>query len=114
MKIDELTQNDKNMDFKPLDIEKEVQDNVMKVYKFQNAGQMFESGVLLLQTLALAMEHGCNKGYFSKMVDGKQVFYEFNFLGLIEYIKDPNRPVGSTHGVRMKTYDEEKRVDSTS
>jgi hypothetical protein len=58
MKIDELTQNDKNMDFKVLNIKKEVQDEVMEHWKFNNVGQAMEAGILILQTFATAAKQG--------------------------------------------------------
>ena len=101
MKIDELTQNDKNMDFKVLNIKKEVQDEVMEHWKFNDVSQAMEAGILLLQTFATADKEGCKMAYFEKEVEGKRAFYAFNYLGLIEYLKDPNRPEGSTHDVKI-------------
>ncbi len=106
MNINELTQNDKNMDFKVLNIQKEVQDEVMSFWGFENPGQMFEAGVLLLQTFAAAAQQGCRKAYFEKEVDGKPALYSFDYIGCIHYLKDPNRPVGSTHKIEVKPNEE--------
>lgn len=105
MKVDELTAQDKDMDFKPLNIKKEVQDQVMEHWGFKDPGQMFEAGVLLLQTFTEAAKEGCKMAYFEKEVDGKKAYLIFNYLGLIEYIKDPNRPPGSTHEVKKVNYE---------
>lgn len=106
MKADELTAQDKNLDFKPLNIKKEVQDEVMEFWKFENAGLMFETGVLLLQTFTQAAKNGCTSAYFEKiMEDGKRGLFAFDYLGLIEYLKDPNRPEGSTHDVQIQPHD---------
>ncbi len=108
MKIDELTQNDKNMDFKILNIKKEVQDEIMEYWKFDNVGQAFEAGMLILQTFTSAAKQGCKVAYFEKEEDGERGYFAFNYIGLVEYLKDPNRPEGSTHAVQVQPYDKDK------
>ncbi len=102
MKVEELTAQDKNMEFKPLNIRKEVQDEVVEFFQFKEMGHLFEAGILMLLTFAEAAKNGCKMAYFEKEIDGKRAFYAFDFLSLIEYLKDPNRPEGSTHAVTIK------------
>lgn len=102
MTLDELKQNDKNMDFTVLNIKKEVQDEVMTHWKFNNVGQAMEAGILLLQTFAFADKEGCSMAYFEKEIDGKKAYFTFDYRGLIEYLKDPSRSDGSTHSVSIK------------
>ena len=101
------------MDFKVLNIMKEVQDEVMEFFQFTSGGQMFESGVLILQTFAAAAKQGVTKMYFIKEQDGKKLAFTFDFLKLIEMVKDPNRPEGSIHGVTLKTYDNQDKASGT-
>lgn len=110
MKIDELTQNDKNMDFKVLNVKKEVMDEVMEYWKFDNVSHAMEAGILILQTFATAAKQGCKTAYFEKEENGKKGYYAFNYIGLVEYLKDPTRSEGSTHQVQMVNYDNKDKA----
>lgn len=74
-----------------LNIAAEVQDMVMKEFNFTHPVEPMECGMLVLRTFAEAKQQGCNKLYFVKEVDGKQMYYLFDFIKLIEYVKSkPN------------------------
>jgi hypothetical protein len=91
-----MTNNKEEIEFdvtklKRLNIDADVQDIVMKEFNFTHPGEAMECGILVLRTLAEAKQQGCNKLYFVKEVDGKQMYYLFDFIKLIECVKSkPN------------------------
>ena len=99
MDITELSKDEKLLNFSRLTLAPDVVHGLMDFYKFPDGAKMMEAGVFLLDVFAKAQKDGMRRAYFEKTgEDGKPLFYAFEFVELINSIRDyqGSSPLGST------------------
>ena len=102
MNIDELTQNDKNMDFRPINFDRDAIDGIMAEFGISDPIKVVELGVLLLHGYVKAKQDGMNMAYFSRPnAEGKSDFFMFDFLKLVETIKQKPKDDSATYSMKV-------------
>jgi hypothetical protein len=99
MNITELSDDEKSLEFSRLSLAPGMVDGVMDFYKFPDGAKMMEAGVFLLDVFAKAQKDGMEMAYFQKKgEDGKTMFYIFDFVGVVNSIRDykGDAPLGGT------------------